>query len=59
MHGTDLYMKTNTNLVIVIDKVIKDALIGTTFFMKTPNVQTKSFKGPKMARATSIVSEEE
>ena len=52
-------MKTNTNFVIVIDKVIRLALIGTTFFMKTPNVQTKSFKGPKMARATSIVSEEE
>ena len=51
-------MKTNTNFVIVIDKVIRLALIGTTFFMKTPNVQTKSFRGPKMARTTSIASEE-
>ena len=39
-------MKTNTNFVIVIDKVIRHALIGTTFFMKRLNVQIYLFKGP-------------
>ena len=42
----DLYIKTNTNLVRVIVKVIKQALMGTTFLIKTLIKHIKLFIGP-------------